>query len=181
MTTMTSNRTVIIYGDELYHHGVKGQKWGVRRFQNLDGSLTDLGKRLKESRQIRKENRQRKKDYKKAKMITEGEKMRKNGDTMFGNNISTRRKIFTAAIGASIVANMAKSYLDNHKAVLITKQNMAIPLSDISTATVKVGYTAVAGYLAYKNYKTNQKMRAYDNASYKERKQARETVSDYEQ
>jgi hypothetical protein len=27
------------------HHGVKGQKWGVRRFQNKDGSLTLLGRR----------------------------------------------------------------------------------------------------------------------------------------
>lgn len=32
-------------GDELYHHGVKGQKWGVRRYQNEDGSWTDAGKR----------------------------------------------------------------------------------------------------------------------------------------
>lgn len=31
--------------DFLEHHGIKGQKWGVRRFQNSDGSLTDEGKR----------------------------------------------------------------------------------------------------------------------------------------
>ena len=29
---------------ELYHHGIKGQKWGVRRYQNEDGTLTDEGK-----------------------------------------------------------------------------------------------------------------------------------------
>lgn len=29
---------------ELYHHGIKGQKWGIRRFQNPDGTLTKDGK-----------------------------------------------------------------------------------------------------------------------------------------
>ena len=29
----------------IYHHGVKGQKWGIRRFQNRNGSLTSEGKR----------------------------------------------------------------------------------------------------------------------------------------
>lgn len=29
----------------LMHHGVKGQKWGVRRYQNSDGTLTAAGKR----------------------------------------------------------------------------------------------------------------------------------------
>ena len=31
--------------DYLQHHGILGQKWGVRRFQNADGSLTSAGKR----------------------------------------------------------------------------------------------------------------------------------------
>ena len=31
--------------NELYHHGIKGQRWGVRRYQNPDGSLTLAGKK----------------------------------------------------------------------------------------------------------------------------------------
>lgn len=31
--------------NELQHHGVKGQKWGIRRFQNSDGTLTSAGKK----------------------------------------------------------------------------------------------------------------------------------------
>lgn len=30
---------------ELYHYGIKGQKWGVRRYQNPDGSLTAAGQK----------------------------------------------------------------------------------------------------------------------------------------
>ena len=33
--------------DYLIHHGILGQKWGVRRFQNEDGSLTPAGKQRK--------------------------------------------------------------------------------------------------------------------------------------
>lgn len=35
----------IIVHSELYHHGIKGMKWGVRRYQNSDGTLTDEGMR----------------------------------------------------------------------------------------------------------------------------------------
>lgn len=35
----------MIYNNELYHHGILGQKWGIRRFQNEDGSLTNAGKK----------------------------------------------------------------------------------------------------------------------------------------
>ena len=34
-----------IVDNELQHHGVKGQKWGVRRYQNKDGSLTPEGRK----------------------------------------------------------------------------------------------------------------------------------------
>lgn len=41
------NEYYLIYDEELYHHGIKGMKWGVRRYQNPDGSLTPAGyKRL---------------------------------------------------------------------------------------------------------------------------------------
>lgn len=44
---MVANEYIIIRDGELYHWGIKGQRWGVRRYQNPDGSLTPRGlKRL---------------------------------------------------------------------------------------------------------------------------------------
>jgi type VI protein secretion system component Hcp len=66
--------------DELKHFGVKGMKWGIRRYQNRDGTLTEEGKRHREhyidvnvkdtnkyyDKHIKKYNKQLKKAVKKG-------------------------------------------------------------------------------------------------------------------
>lgn len=42
---MNSKYDFITMNGFLTHHGITGQKWGIRRFQNPDGSLTEEGKR----------------------------------------------------------------------------------------------------------------------------------------
>lgn len=41
---------------QLYHWGIKGMRWGVRRYQNKDGSLTDAGKKRLERERIKSNN-----------------------------------------------------------------------------------------------------------------------------
>lgn len=44
--------------NELYHHGIKGMHWGVRRYQNPDGTYTDAGKRRERAADDRRTRRE---------------------------------------------------------------------------------------------------------------------------
>lgn len=76
--------------NELYHWGVKGMRWGVRRYQNKDGTLTPLGKqRLAESNIRTEENLV-------AKTIPKGAKMyRVTPDEKDGNTSKVKYVSYT--------------------------------------------------------------------------------------
>jgi hypothetical protein len=51
---------------ELYHHGIKGMRWGVRRYQNKDGSLTPAGKKRQAKLEARNAKKEAKREEKAA-------------------------------------------------------------------------------------------------------------------
>lgn len=57
---------VKIYGNELYHWGILGMKWGIRRYQNEDGTLTELGKERLRKKDIKWAHKNYNKLYNKA-------------------------------------------------------------------------------------------------------------------
>lgn len=59
--------------EEIYHYGVKGQKWGVRRYQNEDGSLTDAGKKKYAADEEKRIKESRKQDLKNRRNMSDSE------------------------------------------------------------------------------------------------------------
>ena len=52
-----------IHRNELYHYGIQGQQWGLRRYQNPDGSLTPEGRERFHAKYVESEGLQRNKNH----------------------------------------------------------------------------------------------------------------------
>jgi hypothetical protein len=126
--------------NSLYHHGVKGQRWGVRRYQKQDGTLTPAGKKRYAK------NTKREKPKEKPKELTPEEKKAKVVKDRSAKTFYDNRKMFTydetkamrqllqedELIKKMIVEepNKVKKFLDNAGDFAGTIKNIVVPVVD---------------------------------------------------
>lgn len=99
---------------ELYHHGILGQKWGVRRYQNKDGSLTSEGKKRlddykeNELKKLDRRTKFNKSVYGNDKFMNGYYDRLKNTETELINNLKYsdiwKEKLTTGAAATSVAA-----------------------------------------------------------------------------
>ena len=156
----------------LMHYGVKGMKWGVRRYQNYDGSYTRKGleryrkaesdayksgqatrQQVKDAKSaVKTEKRKMENAYEKLKtdkLADEGKKLYQSGKTISGNTQATYLAEGVIIAGSTVVSRLLANQLNNQE------------VANIAASTIAIGGTIVNGLLAAKTSRENKRLRAY--------------------
>lgn len=116
---------------ELYHHGILGQKWGIRRYQNPDGSLTEEGK----------------KHY--------GYKYSDHNREVFRNRINTAKKagsVIGGAIGAGVglagdvAFTLGTGYIAPYLQVTLPVATSTVGARAVSSVIENIGYRSLKDF-----------------------------------
>lgn len=131
-----SMNTYIYYGNELYHHGVKGQHWGQRRYQNADGSyksgaegryaspLKKIKSKIKGAVATVKKARQERREAKEArKYIKRGNKTRVAMALVGGALVAYGGYKLSKKIGANVASGAGKKEVSTALAVIGKTKN----------------------------------------------------------
>jgi hypothetical protein len=142
---------MVYYESSLTHHGIKGQKWGIRRFQNEDGTLTSAGKSRYASldRAINRVNRRSEITMKARE-----------------KNRAKRQRHYDKKIAKAT----------DRTAALQTKKKEKLADFDLGTKFVKAGYDRYSKIIS--DYK-NVKLKAFEDKAFKKDPEYKKAVLAY--
>lgn len=159
------------YPTYLVHHGIKGQQWGIRRYQNEDGTLTPEGKQryLDDLKSAKKEFKSARRDYNKYSYLSSQNPYsrtlarttkEKHTDYMYKKRQYEDLKD-SFKMQTSKKDDRQKRYEDEYIKKGMNKEDAELQAfkrrrtEKILMATAAVSVAAIAGIAAYKIYKNN--------------------------